>query len=79
MEEGFAEDIFLILAGNELAVYGFTSRSALLTQLDWSVLPLHPLDHSITSRLDVVGDILDTLFLTTLTSAVYANSSSQQL
>jgi len=27
----------------------------------------------------VVGDILDTLFLTTLTSAVYANSSSQQL
>ena len=28
---------------------------------------------------DVVGDILDTLFLTTLTSAVYANSSSQQL
>ena len=42
MEEGFAEDIFLILAGNELAVYGFTSRSALLTQLDWSVLPLPP-------------------------------------
>ena len=41
-EEGFAEDIFLILAGNELAVYGFTSRSALLTQLDWSVLPLPP-------------------------------------
>ena len=42
MEEGFAEDIFLILAGNELAVYGFTSRSALLTQLNWSVLPLPP-------------------------------------
>ena len=44
MEEGFAEDIFLILAGNELAVYGFTSRSALLTQLNWSVLPLPPPD-----------------------------------
>ena len=28
---------------------------------------------------NMVGDILDTLFLTTLTSAVYANSSSQQL
>ena len=28
---------------------------------------------------NVVGDILDTLFLTTLTSAVYANPSSQQL
>ena len=28
---------------------------------------------------EVIGDILDTLFLTTLTSAVYANSSSQQL
>ena len=28
---------------------------------------------------NVVGYILDTLFLTTLTSAVYANSSSQQL
>ena len=47
MEEGFAEDIFLILAGNELAVYGFTSRSALLTQLNWSVLPLPPPVHTL--------------------------------
>ena len=36
-------------------------------------------DRTFMKTYDVVGDILDTLFLTTLTSAVYANSSFQQL